>query len=215
MAENRMQRTQLQRIECDYRVKRYEDGTYRWRYDLNMLKNPTVLIDVYKVMGISLAIVGCFMFIIQSCDNGINLEDLGFVLKLMGILAGIMLVISLLGYLLYAALSGWKYIAYFIMDEKGVVHEQSTKAQEVGKTIGLLSVLVGLLAKKPGVAGSGMVAAGRTTMRSNFSNVRKVKAVRRMNTIMVNERFSKNRVYVCDEDFDFVYDFISSRCRLE
>ena len=102
-----------------------------------------------------------------------------------------------------------------IMDEKGVVHEQSTKAQEVGKTIGLLSVLVGLLAKKPGVAGSGMVAAGRTTMRSNFSNVRKVKAVRRMNTIMVNERFSKNRVYVCDEDFDFVYDFISSRCRLE
>jgi hypothetical protein len=39
-----------------------------------------------------------------------------------------------------------------------------------------------------------------------------VKAIRRMNTIKVNERFQKNRVYVSDEDFDFVYDYITSRC---
>ena len=49
-------------------------------------------------------------------------------------------------------------------------------------------------------------------MSSDFSNVKKVKAIRWMNTIMVNEPFGKNRVYVNDEDFDYVYDFIIKRC---
>lgn len=201
-------------IICDYRVKLYEDGCYHWTYDLHLMKNPSVLFDSSKVIGMSLAIVVCLLFIFQACENGLHLEELGFVLKLTGILAGIMLVLCVLGYLLYAAMSGWVYTVHFTMDETGVVHEQSPRAKKVAERVGCLTVLVGLLSRKPGVMGTGMIAAGHTTMSSNFSDVKKVKAIRWMNTIKVNERFNKNRVYVNHDDFDFVYEYISSRCPL-
>jgi len=205
--------TQNPGIQCDYRVKLYEDGKYHWMYDLHLLKNPAVLIDVYKMLGITVVIVGCILFLIQACDTGFQLEGLGFILKLMGIIAGITVVLGLLGYLLYAAMSGWKYTALFTMDENGVVHEQGPRAEKVSERIGCLVMLAGLLSKKPGVAGSGMLAASRSTMSTDFSKVKKVKAIRWMNTIKVNEPFGKNRVYVDNDDFDFVYNFIRSRCQ--
>ena len=203
---------QIPKIECDYRVKLYEDGKYHWKYDLHMLKNPSVLFDVYKALGMTLLITGFIIFLIQACSTGFHLEDVGFVLKIMGIMVAIFFVLGILGYLLYAALSGWVYTVNFIMDEKGVVHQQSPRSEKVGRRIGCLTVLVGLFARKPGVMGTGMLAASNTSMSSDFSSVRKVKARRWMNTIMVNEPFAKNRVYACDEDFDFVYQYISSRC---
>ena len=36
---------------------------------------------------------------------------------------------------------------------------------------------------------------------------------RRMNLIKVNQRFAKNRIYVNDEDFDFVYNFLLTNCK--
>ena len=52
----------------------------------------------------------------------------------------------------------------------------------------------------------------KTKSTSEFVHVRRVKARRRFNLIKVNQLFDKNQVYVADEDFDFVYNFIKSRC---
>lgn len=205
-------RTRKPRIKCDYRVKLYEDGKYHWMYDLHLLKNPSVLIDVYKALGMTLLITGCIIFLIQACSEGLSLKAFGISLQIIGVMVGIFSVLGLLGYLLYAAMSGWTYTVHFILDEKEVVHKQAPKSQKVAKKIGILTVLAGLLARRPGVAGAGMLSASRMTMSSDFSVVKKVKALRWMNTIKVNEPFGKNRVYVCDEDFDFVYNFISSHC---
>ncbi|MBR6180167.1 MAG: hypothetical protein IKQ77_03040 [Prevotella sp.] len=200
------------KIKCDHSVKLYEDGKYHWMYDVNLLKNPAVLIDVFKVLGWTVGIVAFFIAMVQACENGMHAEDMLFGLKLIGIMMAVMFVLGILGYLIYAAMSGWVYSAHFTMDEQGVVHEQSARADKVAKRIGCLTIIVALLARKPGVAGTGILAASRTTMSSKFSSVKMVKAIRRMNTIKVNERFQKNRVYVSDEDFDFVYDYIASRC---
>ena len=42
---------------ADSRVTLCPDGKYHWVYEVPMLKNPSILIDVYKVLGISFAIV--------------------------------------------------------------------------------------------------------------------------------------------------------------
>ena len=212
MTEEKKTKKKHQKIQCDYRVRLYEDGKYHWMYDFSLLKNPAVLFDVFRVFGITIAIFACFLFLIQSCENGINAEDMMFVLKLTGIIAGIFVVLCLLGYLLYAALSGWVMTVHFIMDENGVEQHQTPRGEKLAQRIGCLTALVGLLARKPGVIGTGMIAASNTSMQSNYSAVRKVKAIRWMNTIKVNELFSKNRVYVDKEDFEFVYKYISSRC---
>lgn len=212
MEKTRRTNSQEPEIKCDYRVKLYEDGKYHWLYDLNLLKNPGVLLDVLWVMSISMGIVFIILFMIQACEDGLNIEGLSFVLKITGFMAAIMLVLSLLGYLLYAAISGWTYTVHFIMDENGVVHKQAPKSEKIAKRIGLMTILAGIVSRKPSTMGAGMLSASRTEMRSDFSDVRKVKAIRWMNTIKVNELFGKNRVYVNNADFDFVYNFICSHC---
>ena len=131
------------RIKCDYSVKLYEDGKYHWLYDLHMLKNPAVLFDLFWALGVSTAITVFIIFCIQACSNGINADDLMIVLKIAGILIGIMLVLGVLGYLLYAALSGWIYSVHFIMDENGVEHKAAPRSKKLAKRIGFLTVLVG------------------------------------------------------------------------
>ena len=52
--------------QADSRVTLYPDGKYRWVYEVPMLKNPSILIDVYKVLGISFGIVWLFNVLIIS-----------------------------------------------------------------------------------------------------------------------------------------------------
>jgi len=205
-------KTRKPRIHCDYRVKLYEDGKYHWLYDVHLLKNPAILMEVYWVLGITLAIFALILFTIHACDSGFKAEGLLMVLKITGIMGAGMLVLGLLAYLLYAALAGWTYSVHFIMDEQGVEHRQAPRAQKVAKGLGFLTVLVGLASRRPGVAGAGVLSASRTSMSTDFKVVKKVKAMRWMDTIKVHEPFGRNQVYVGAADFDFVYDFISRHC---
>ena len=80
------------------------------------------------------------------------------------------------------------------------------------KVLGALTALAGAAAGKPGVVGSGILASSRSTSTSVLANVKSIKARRRLNLIKVNQLLNKNRVFVPDEDFDFVYDFLCQHC---
>lgn len=194
------------------RVTLCPDGKYRWIYEMNMLKNPSILFDVWKVFGISIGILVAFFALLIACDGDINMKVLSGLAETVGLLIAIFAVLSILGYLLFAAISGWKYVVLFIMDEKEVVHQQMPSQVKKAKVIGALTVLVGLAAKRPGVVGTGLLAQSRTTMTSVLANVARLIPCRRMNLIKVNQLLAKNRVYVPDEDFDFVYDFLCQHC---
>lgn len=194
------------------RVTLCPDGKYRWIYEMNMLKNPSILFDVWKVLGISIGILVAFFALLIACDGDINMKVLSGLAETVGLLIAIFAVLSILGYLLFAAISGWKYVVLFIMDEKEVVHQQMPSQVKKGQVIGALTVLVGLAAKRPGVVGTGLLAQSRTTMTSVLANVARLIPCRRMNLIKVNQLLAKNRVYVPDEDFDFVYDFLCQHC---
>jgi hypothetical protein len=71
---------------------------------------------------------------------------------------------------------------------------------------------VGLFAGKPGVVGTGVLSQARMSMTSTLAHVSRLIPCRRMHLIKVNQRLSKNRIYVHDEDFDFVYDFLCQHC---
>lgn len=198
--------------EVGERVILCQDGKYRWVYEVNMLTNYSILFDVWKVFGISIGILVVFCFFIALFSGDLDLDmlkGLGF-----GILiaSGVIFVLSIIGYLLYAAISGGKYVVLFIMDEKEVVHQQMPKTVKKGQVIGALTVLAGLAAGRPGLVGTGILAQSRTSMTSVLENVSKVIPVKWMNLIKVNQLLAKNRVYVCDEDFEFVYAFLSAHC---
>lgn len=192
-------------------VKFCADGKYRWAYEMNLLKNPTIFFTVLKVMMISFGIIWLFGLVVALFQGDLDLQYFLFWLKFMGILMGVFLVLTVISVLITAAILG-KYVVLFEMDEKSVTHIQMPRQVKKAEVIGLITVLVGLAAKSPTAMGAGMLAAAKTKSTSEFENVRRVKGRRRLNLIKVNQLFNKNQVYVADEDFDFVYDYIKSRC---
>ena len=198
--------------KSDSRVTLYPDGKYRWVYEVPMLKNPSILFDVYWVLGISFGLVWLFNVLLIGCEDGYSLESLwGFT---SGFLI-LMLVFAVIGYVAYVIVAwtyGWKYVVLFTLDEKEVVHQQMPHQMKKAKVLGALTALVGAAAGKPGVVGSGILASSRSTSTSVLANVKRIKARRRQNLIKVNQLLNKNRIFVPDEDFDFVYDFLCQHC---
>ena len=197
---------------ADSRVKLYPDGKYRWVYEVPMLKNPTILFDVYKVLGISFGIVWLFNVLLISCEDGLNLRNLwsftsGFLIMML-----VFLVIGYVAYFIVAWSYGWKYIVLFTLDEKEVVQQMMPRQMEKAKVLGALTALVGSVAGKPGVMGAGVLAASRSTSTSVLANVARLVPRRRLHLIKVNQLLNKNRVFVPDEDFDFVYNFLCQHC---
>lgn len=197
---------------ADSRVKFYPDGKYRWVYEVPMLKNPTILFDVYKMLGISFGIVWLFNVLLISCEDGLNLRNLWSFTSGFLILMLVFLVIGYLAYFIVAWYYGWKYIVLFTLDEKEVVHQMMPRQIEKAKVLGALTALIGSVAGKPGVMGTGVLAASRSTSTSVLAKVARLVPRRRLHLIKVNQLLNKNRVFVPDEDFDFVYNFLCQHC---
>lgn len=193
-------------------VRLYPDGKYRWVYEVNMLTNYSILFDVWKVLGISMGILVLLFVVIAVFDGDWDVDMLIGMASTLGIVALVMLVLGLIGYFVYAAISGWKYAVLFIMDEKEVVHQQMPNTVKKGQLIGALTILAGLASGRPGAVGTGVLAQSRMSMTSTLAHVERLISCRKMNLIKVNERFEKNRVYVNTEDFDFVYNFLITHC---
>jgi len=194
------------------RVTRFPDGKYRWIYEMNMLRNPTILVDTYKVLGISFGIVWLFCILLIGCSDGLDLEAMANVSTVFLILMGVFLVIGLLAYLIMAWYYGWKYVAIFTLDEYELIHQQMPSQVKKTKVLGALTVLAGLVSGKPGVVGTGILSSSRSSATSELPKVKRLIGYRRLNLIKVNELLFKNRVYVPKEDFDFVFDYLCQHC---
>ena len=192
-------------------VKLCEDGKYRWVYEMNMITNPTIFLTVFKVFfWIILAmwvVFGFFLYVIHGDWDGLWGMTKGALIGL-----GVMAVLTLLGVLLLSAIYGGKYVVLFEMDEDGVKHIQLPRQVKKAEALGLITALVAIAAKRPAAAGAGLLSTAKTSSVSEFKKVRSVKARRRLHLIKVNQLLEKNQVYVPDEDFDFVYDYIKTRC---
>ncbi len=192
-------------------VRLCKDGKYRWKYELNMYKNPALLITVFKVFFYTIVglflVFGFFLYVIHADWAGLWWMTKGMLVAL-----GIFAVLSVLGYLIVAWMYGGRYVVIFEMDEQQIKHIQLPAQFDKARKIGLITAIVGLLARKPSVAGAGMMSASKSSSTSLLKNVRKIKPRLRLQLIKVNQLLSHNQVYVPKQDFDFVYDFLKSHC---
>ena len=193
-------------------VRLCNDGKYRWVYEMNMLANPTIFLTVFKIFFyiilVGWLLFGTFLYLIHGDAAGFL--DMG---KAMLVALAVMAGLTLLGVLVLAAVYGGKYVVLFEMDENEVKHIQMPRQVRKAQVVSVIATLAGLAAGKPTVAGAGLLAAGKTTSTSEFAKVRRVVPRRFLHLIKVNQLLDKNQVYVPDEDFDFVYGFIKSRCK--
>ena len=104
------------------------DGKYRWYYEFPMMKNPTLLYTVWKVLALAFFIVWLLIFLI-SLGDAVS-YGFGSVLKFTGAFLLLFLFfmgLGLIAYIFLAAVYGWKYIVLFEMDEKEIAHIQMPK----------------------------------------------------------------------------------------
>ena len=198
----------------DYQGKEVQlcaDGKYRWVYEMNMLTNPTIFLTVFKIFFyIILAgwlVFGFFLYVIHGDWPGF--WGMG---KALLIALAVMAVLTALGVLVLAAIYGGKYVVLFEMDEQEIKHTQLPKQFQKAQAVSVLAAMVGIAAKKPAMVGAGMLTSGKNTSTSEFKHVRRVKARRLLHLIKVNQLLNKNQIYVPEEDFDFVLQFIRSHC---
>ena len=188
------------------------DGKYRWVYELDMYKSSAIIKELWRVLLITGAIVLIILFGISIMDGDL-METLQFVAQAAAILFGIFLVLSIVGYLIFAYIIGGKYCVVFEMDEGGINHKQHPKHVKKAQLIGALTALAGAGTGNLGTAGTGVLAAARTTLYTGFDDVKEVEILPEEHLIRLNEALNRNQVYAADEDFAFVANYIKARCR--
>ncbi len=195
-------------------IRRCPDGVYRWTYEYKMLKNPTVIFTVWKVLGMACAIVAVIGLLFALFNGDIADKDymLGFGKTLL-IALGIVLVLGVVGYLALAAIYGGKYQVLFEMTDKYVRHIQMPKQFKKAEALSWLAAFAGAAAGSPAAAGAGLLAAARSSMTTELKNVAALRIKKGRNTIHVDQKLDKNQVYAEDADFDFVAGFLKEHCK--
>ena len=183
------------------------DGKYRWVYEMNLLKNPTILFTILKIFGGIILAAGIIGFIFQLFGG----HDYLMILKTMVYAMALMAGLSILGYLVYAAIMGFHYCVIFTMDEKGILHQQQPKQAKKAEVIAGLTVLAGIMSSNLTTTGIGMTSS-RTSMHTSFEGTKKITAVPRRDLIKLDSLLDHNQVYCNAEDFDFVWQHIKAHC---
>lgn len=187
-----------------------KDGKFRWTCELNMWKNPVIMITLLKIFGGIVIGMALFMFFLEL-ERGIDVAAaLFFKFNLYGWLLA--LVMCIIAYALYALIQGGRYCVMFEMDSRGIKHMQMARQFNRARVIMFIGVLAGAASGNPTVAGSSLLAGTRNSSYSEFSRVKLVVANRRRGVIYVNENLHHNQIYVTREQYDFVLAHIRAHC---
>ena len=191
-------------------IKKGDDGTYRWVYEFDMLKNPIILLTVLKIFFLVLAGMWVVFGLFRIGNDGF-IGAFAAQTKELLIPAVILFGLSIVAYIILACIYGWKYCVLFEMNETGIRHIQMEKQYKKAQAIGWLTVMAGAAAGKPGMAGTGLLAATKNEQATEFIKVKRMRSFRVFHTIKLDSLLNHNQIYAEPEDFDFVLEYISKR----
>ena len=180
-----------------------EDGKLRWSYAINLWRQPILLYPLVKIMAVFLVIV----VISATATAGVA----GLLWALAGGSAFTLTVVGLT-YLIMALVHRGRYVILFEMDETGVLHQTEPRQNKKARSLGVAAILIGRASGIRTISDVG-VNAGGSVFYSRFAQVKTVKAVRKYDLIRVNAPFVWNQIYASPEQYGFVWEYITSRCK--
>jgi len=187
------------------------DGVMRWVYEMNMWKNPTLVITIWKVLLLA-ALAPALLVFFLNLGDGVGSAFLAF-FKIIAIVAGIVTVLMLLAYPLVAIMNGGKYCVMFEMDDKSVKHIQMQKQFKKSQILAMIVSLAGMMTGNAQTAGAGLLAGSKQSTLSRFEKIKSITVNEKRHVIYVNENLTKNQIYADTIDFAFISNAIISRCK--
>lgn len=188
-----------------------EDGVMRWVYEMDMWKNPTLVITIWKVLMLTSFAPGLLTFFL-TLEDGFGAALLAFV-KIMALVLVIVTGLMLLAYPLVSILNGGKYCVMFEMDDRSVKHIQMDKQFKKNQVLALIVSLAGAMAGNVQATAAGMLAGSKQSLTSDFGKVKSITVNEKRHVIYVNENLSRNQIYADPADFAFIKNTIISRCK--
>lgn len=192
----------------DYRVRKYDDGIYRWIYELDLKRNLSVLYTTLKVICFSILIPLVILLLIFLFEGNF-LNALREILLIYILIGTVVLLIGFISYCAVGIYYKWVFTFYYEMDDEGITFKRIGSDKEKTETIGKLSAMIGAATGNLGLMGSGLSVIDQNA-HSKFSKVYSIKAIPERDLIKVNSLFLFNEVYVNKEDYDLVLEFIES-----
>jgi hypothetical protein len=194
-------------------VTRGHDGVLRWIYELNMWKNPTLVITIWKVMLLAALFPALLTAVLRLTDgDGWNAAATTFA-QVGGLIVAITTGLMLLAYPLVAWLNGGKYCVIFEMDDIGIRHIHMRRQFRRNQVLALLTVIAGAASGSAQTAGAGLLAGSRRSLYTAFADVRSLRAIPTREVIHLASRLTHNQVYAEPADFAFVLAHIQARIK--
>ena len=196
--------------EYPARVTRFDDGFYRWSYDMDMWHNRYMLVFLIKVLGAICAPLCALMLYWLGPEYMKPMTFLIMALSVAGLYA-LMLGI----YAICALAMHGVYRVRYEMDGETIVLVQSSATRERNGALGTLARVANLAPGGGGLARrvGGTLAMAEVVGTTYFSNVTRVRPHPEWDVINLREWFGMNQIYVNAEDYGFVRDFIFEHVR--
>ncbi len=174
-----------------------------WSYVINLWRQPILIRPLVIMMAVFVGIV-----VITATISG------GFTALLWALGGGIAFTVVVVGltYLIMGLIHRGQYIFLFEMDETGVLNQSTPRQNKKARSLKSATVIAGYALGNSALRDAGR-NAGSSEFYSRFSEVKKVKAVRKYNLIRVHSPFVRNQIYASPEQYGFVWEYITSRCK--
>jgi len=169
-----------------------------WDFRIPLVTNIYMMADCTKVMAITWVVCSALVLLIGLIVDPGDVKDLLPVVPMFGIVAAAIWVVMVLVMLVFY---GNRFYARFEVTSKGAHYGVSTTQRKLNKVI----VVLGILAGKPGVAGSGMLAQSQEEQFFAWSDVFRVDLdPRRRVVILRNTWRTLIRLYCTPENYEEV-----------
>lgn len=189
-----------------------QDGRYRWTYEMNMWKNPTLVLSLFKILMAVAMVPALLLFFLTLVEEGMG-QALSVFVQVTGLVALILSGLLVIAYPIISIINGGVYSVVFEMDDQHIKHIQMQKQYKKNQVLAWLTVLAGLSAGSPQVAGAGLLAGSKQSSTSHFSKVKHLIIHKKRHVIYVNEALERNQIYAPKEAFEFVENHLVTHCK--
>jgi hypothetical protein len=139
----------------------------RWDVAFTLATNRFVLYDMTKVIGFTYGVMLLLVGSIVGFADG-----LGAVVAFARILTAIMAVFALLFVAVMVVFFGNRYPARYTLTAKGALMESLSRR---ARGTNVAAIVLGVLARRPGLAGAGMLAASEEAVSIAWRDVRRIR----------------------------------------
>ena len=172
----------------------------QWEIRVPIFKNSLILKQLALAIGIPFGLLIIVLIIITKASI--------YTLYSVGLIVALLVLTWIFLLLVY----GGKYDMEFSLDNKGALYSTQAKQMKKNKIINSLTFVLGLLSKKPTVAGASILAESRQEVSILWKRVSKVKYKPKSQTILIKGGFAENIALFCTkENYSIVESFVIAK----